>query len=421
MSYAVAPVNDNSGPRDGPRTNTDVFHGLRAKPGDEAELDAYRRQKLAAAKAKAKSGASGAKSKPKKTLAPKPQSGNSAQSLCESSSMSPSLPAINPSNMASKALGTSQVETDGLPDHVRFCPKGRAAGHELVCCPVGGECGICDECDSLQQRGALIFRCVPCDYEICATCAMRASTSKSAGKAIMDVLSRTARDGARNTANFICGPTGEIVDAKASDNQRPTAPSPSITAPVQDAPLPAGVARGEDSAAEATKVEECVAEVKNALAVAGKDALLEMIAEQERLAVAMMEQEHVSAGVSSAVAPERSMALPPAAAADFVEDLASGHSQAEFRDQIRECACRCGSDRAAFAAQWRSAAMEVQRPILERWGFEPGGQGLYDMWAVLREHAAIGAAAPDPGARERAARCLATLRGDSDAVAAHTP
>merc|ERR1740121_2519902 len=100
-------------------------------------------------------------------------------------------------------------------------------------------------------------------------------------------------------------------------------------------------------------------------------------------------------------------------AGDFVAELERGYSQRWFQDLVHQCARDCDYDRCRFLDRLQHIAFEVQRPILENWGFDGDAQGLYDMTCILQEHSrgGGGGGAPQPWLRQRIEQCLTALYG----------
>jgi len=104
---------------------------------------------------------------------------------------------------------------------------------------------------------------------------------------------------------------------------------------------------------------------------------------------------------------ERTFDLTLTLVGDFVDELARGYSQPWFQELVQECARHCGHRRKEFLMHLQDIAFEVQKPILENWGFDGDEQGVYDMTSILREHSQ---GAPS-WLQERVDRCLALLYG----------
>eukprot|EP00933_Yihiella_yeosuensis_P082105 TRINITY_DN95864_c0_g1_i1.p1 TRINITY_DN95864_c0_g1~~TRINITY_DN95864_c0_g1_i1.p1 ORF type:complete len:579 (+),score=158.54 TRINITY_DN95864_c0_g1_i1:63-1799(+) len=109
---------------------------------------------------------------------------------------------------------------------------------------------------------------------------------------------------------------------------------------------------------------------------------------------------------------ERSFDLTLTLAGDFVDELARGYAQPWFQELVQKCAKDCGYDREKFLVRLQDVAFEVQRPILENWGFEGDEQGLYDMTSILREHLqGTGKEGVPSWLQERIDQCLTLLFG----------
>lgn len=82
---------------------------------------------------------------------------------------------------------------------------------------------------------------------------------------------------------------------------------------------------------------------------------------------------------------ERTFDLTLTLTGDFVDELARGYSQPWFQELLKRCSDE-SADRETFLRRLQDIAFEVQRPILENWGFEGNEQGLYDMTSILLQH-----------------------------------
>lgn len=82
---------------------------------------------------------------------------------------------------------------------------------------------------------------------------------------------------------------------------------------------------------------------------------------------------------------ERTFDLTLTLTGDFVDELARGYSQPWFQELLKRCSDE-PADRETFLRRLQDIAFEVQRPILENWGFEGNEQGLYDMTSILLQH-----------------------------------
>eukprot|EP00439_Symbiodinium_sp_Y106_P064350 s336_g10.t1 len=86
---------------------------------------------------------------------------------------------------------------------------------------------------------------------------------------------------------------------------------------------------------------------------------------------------------------ERTSELTLTLTGDFVDELARGYSQPWFQDLVRQCIEESG-DQQTLLERLHDVAFEVQKPVLENWGFGGNDQGLFDMTSILREHSAHG-------------------------------
>eukprot|EP00811_Abedinium_folium_P005542 NODE_15103_length_1068_cov_3.128587.p2 GENE.NODE_15103_length_1068_cov_3.128587~~NODE_15103_length_1068_cov_3.128587.p2 ORF type:complete len:195 (+),score=28.52 NODE_15103_length_1068_cov_3.128587:145-729(+) len=102
---------------------------------------------------------------------------------------------------------------------------------------------------------------------------------------------------------------------------------------------------------------------------------------------------------------------------DLLDELARGCSQPWFQKLVHVHAEACGRDRARFLQELPDITFEVQRPVLENWGFDGNEQGLFDVTSILREHfEGEGKRAP-PWLRAKRDRYLALLSGAVDPAA----
>lgn len=83
---------------------------------------------------------------------------------------------------------------------------------------------------------------------------------------------------------------------------------------------------------------------------------------------------------------ERSVTLTAALAGDLLDELADGYAQGWYQARVRKCAIDSNFDKMLFMSRLKGIAFEVQRPILEKWGFEGNEQGVREMTVAIREH-----------------------------------
>lgn len=87
---------------------------------------------------------------------------------------------------------------------------------------------------------------------------------------------------------------------------------------------------------------------------------------------------------------ERNITLTAALAGDLMDELATAYGQKWFQDRVRKCARDSGFERSVFLMRLKDVAFDVQKPVLEKWGFEGSEHGVREMTAAIRDHAANG-------------------------------
>lgn len=108
---------------------------------------------------------------------------------------------------------------------------------------------------------------------------------------------------------------------------------------------------------------------------------------------------------------QRTCDLTLALAGDLLDELSRGYSQPWFQELVDQCAQESNFRREEFLRRLQEVAFEVQRPILENWGFEGNEQGVYDMVSILREHTESGDERAPRWINEKRDKCLALLYG----------
>lgn len=96
---------------------------------------------------------------------------------------------------------------------------------------------------------------------------------------------------------------------------------------------------------------------------------------------------------------------------DLIDELARGYAQPWFQTLVHQCACDCYFDRAKFLTKLQDIAFEVQKPILENWGFEGNLQGVFDMTSIIREHSYNGGEGMPMWLKQKRDVCLTLLYG----------
>ncbi|CAJ1377643.1 unnamed protein product [Effrenium voratum] len=84
---------------------------------------------------------------------------------------------------------------------------------------------------------------------------------------------------------------------------------------------------------------------------------------------------------------ERKIHLTAALAGDLMDELAAAYGQKWFQERVRKCARDSGYERSVFLMRLKDVAFEVQKPVLEKWGFEGNEHGVREMTAAIRAHA----------------------------------
>mmetsp|Transcript_53937 Transcript_53937/g.167164 ORF Transcript_53937/g.167164 Transcript_53937/m.167164 type:complete len:494 (+) Transcript_53937:83-1564(+) len=87
---------------------------------------------------------------------------------------------------------------------------------------------------------------------------------------------------------------------------------------------------------------------------------------------------------------QRNVQLTAALAGDLMDELAEAYAQKWFQERVRKCARDSGFERSVFLLRLKDVAFEVQKPVLKKWGFEGNEQGVREMTAAIRDHAANG-------------------------------
>jgi len=110
---------------------------------------------------------------------------------------------------------------------------------------------------------------------------------------------------------------------------------------------------------------------------------------------------------------KREITLTAALAGDLMDELAAAYAQKRFQERVRKCARDSGYERSVFLMRLKDVAFEVQKPVLEKWGFTGDEQGVREMTAAIRDHAADGATMP-AWLKAKQDRCLELLYGGKE-------
>ncbi|CAE7257381.1 pph-5 [Symbiodinium natans] len=116
-------------------------------------------------------------------------------------------------------------------------------------------------------------------------------------------------------------------------------------------------------------------------------------------------------GLEAARPLERNIHLTAALAGDLMDELAAAYGQKWFQERVRKCARDSGFERSVFLMRLKDVAFEVQKPVLEKWGFEGNEHGVREMTAAIREHAGRSGKDMPQWLKEKQDRCLELLYG----------
>merc|ERR1719401_1496799 len=83
---------------------------------------------------------------------------------------------------------------------------------------------------------------------------------------------------------------------------------------------------------------------------------------------------------------ERTIHLTAALAGELVDELTEAYRDRRFQERVQKCARDSGYERAVFLSRLKEVAFEVQKPVLEKWGFEGSHHGVREMQAAIRDH-----------------------------------
>jgi len=96
-------------------------------------------------------------------------------------------------------------------------------------------------------------------------------------------------------------------------------------------------------------------------------------------------------------------------AEDLLKDLSEAYQDATFRKQISKLG-RDVTDQGEFIVYLNKVALPYQKPVLEKWGFEPSGKGVMEMSRAIQDHTRGKAA--DPKLRVQAEETMRALYGE---------
>eukprot|EP00438_Fugacium_kawagutii_P020253 Skav210549 [mRNA] locus=scaffold4856:49597:50786:- [translate_table: standard] len=258
----------------------------------------------------------------------------------------------------------------------------------------------------MQGPGEVVFGCSTCDSELCAKCAFVTATTTEESDESLELIARvTQLFSGQSSTRFVATPNGAVLDTRKIANE------------VDESNWKQRPEGSEGYSARSVP------------SVPRRDVLGQFLEEQERLIQARHLNRHEGfhpSFVSTPSAPsapraqhhgtdeatnlmdenaakerpswvgdhesrgsveplERTFDLTLTLTGDFVDELARGYSQPWFQELLQRCSDE-SADRETFLRRLQDIAFEVQRPILENWGFEGNEQGLYDMTSILLQH-----------------------------------
>lgn len=111
---------------------------------------------------------------------------------------------------------------------------------------------------------------------------------------------------------------------------------------------------------------------------------------------------------------ERDVQLTVALAGDLMDELTEAYGQRWFQERVQKCARDSGFQKEVFLPRLRGVAFDVQKPILEKWGFEGSVHGVREMTMAIRECArnpSTGRQAMPDWLQQKQDRCLELLYG----------
>eukprot|EP00747_Dinoflagellata_sp_TGD_P090693 gnl/TRDRNA2_/TRDRNA2_164794_c0_seq2.p1 gnl/TRDRNA2_/TRDRNA2_164794_c0~~gnl/TRDRNA2_/TRDRNA2_164794_c0_seq2.p1 ORF type:complete len:637 (+),score=190.35 gnl/TRDRNA2_/TRDRNA2_164794_c0_seq2:3-1913(+) len=97
-------------------------------------------------------------------------------------------------------------------------------------------------------------------------------------------------------------------------------------------------------------------------------------------------------------------------AEELLEALKTAYSDTTLQQQVAKLAHDVKWDRQAFLTNMKKVTLDVQKPVLERWGFEPSKKGVTEMQMALMDHTQGKNA--DPKLKELSGEVIRILYGD---------
>lgn len=95
---------------------------------------------------------------------------------------------------------------------------------------------------------------------------------------------------------------------------------------------------------------------------------------------------------------------------DLLQSLQDAYEDSLFRAQVKKLARDVNFNRAEFVAYLSRLSLPVQKPVLEKWGFDPTEDGVTEMTKAIQDHTR--GANADPQIRAKADEVIRTLYGE---------
>lgn len=95
---------------------------------------------------------------------------------------------------------------------------------------------------------------------------------------------------------------------------------------------------------------------------------------------------------------------------DLLQNLQDAYEDSLFRAQVKKLARDVNFNRAEFVAYLSRLSLPVQKPVLDKWGFDPTEDGVTEMTKAIQDHTRGPSA--DPQIRVKAEEVIRVLYGD---------
>mmetsp|Transcript_95994 Transcript_95994/g.210062 ORF Transcript_95994/g.210062 Transcript_95994/m.210062 type:complete len:482 (-) Transcript_95994:594-2039(-) len=154
---------------------------------------------------------------------------------------------------------------------------------------------------------------------------------------------------------------------------------------------------------------------ENGLFSSDRDKAVEDELEQRRKAALAESERETPKKITGPPAPlERNIQLTEALACELLDELATAYGQQWYQERVQKCARDSAFEKMVFLRRLKTIAFEIQKPILEKWGFDPSEQGLREMQAAIRDLSSKDGTGMPPRLKERQERCLKLLYGGEE-------